>query len=100
MFTDAPPRNQNRAEYLKSDRIKTLALPHNSALPNVAKDLEAAMKVDNIRNVRKTYMQGQLLKHRVTLITRRTIMPSGLPLLSLKEFPDHRWSVWFLGRRT
>ena len=54
MFTDAPPRNQNRAEYLKSDRIKTLALPHNSALPNVAKDLEAAMKADNIRDVRKT----------------------------------------------
>src|SRR5438067_63857 len=54
MFTDAPPEDWNRAEYLKSDRIKTLDLPQNSALPNIAKDLEAAMKADNIRDVRKT----------------------------------------------
>ena len=54
MVTDAPPGDRKRAEYLKSDRIKSLDLPQNSVLPNIAKDLEAAMKADNIRDVRKT----------------------------------------------
>jgi hypothetical protein len=53
MFTDAPPRNWNRAEYLKSDSIKTLDLPENSALLKIARVLEGAMRVDDIREVRK-----------------------------------------------
>jgi len=36
MLTDTPPRNRNRAEYLKSDRIKVLNLPSNS----LARDCE------------------------------------------------------------
>jgi hypothetical protein len=54
MLTDVPPRSRNKAEYLQSDRIKTLDLPENSALPTVAENLEAAMKADNIREVRNT----------------------------------------------
>jgi len=53
MITDVPPRNRSKAEYLKSDSIKTLDLPENSALPTVARNLEAAMKADNIRDVRR-----------------------------------------------
>jgi len=44
MFTDAPPGTRNRAEYLTSDRIKTLNLPSTSVLPEIAKRLESAMK--------------------------------------------------------
>ena len=52
MLTDVPSRNRNRAEYLTSDRLSTLDLPHNSALPDIAKRLESAMKSDRIRDVR------------------------------------------------
>jgi hypothetical protein len=37
---------------LKSDRIKTLGLPRNGALTDIARRLESAMKSDKIRDVR------------------------------------------------
>ena len=51
MLTDAPPR-QNRAGFLESERIKTLDLPRNIALTEIAQHLESAMKADKIRDVR------------------------------------------------
>jgi hypothetical protein len=42
MFTDAPPRKY-RAQFLESDRIKTLNLPPNGDLQGIAKRLESAM---------------------------------------------------------
>src|SRR6266496_756980 len=51
VLTDSPPR-KNRAGFLESDRIKSVELPSNSALPDTAKRLERAMKADNIRDVR------------------------------------------------
>ena len=51
MLTDAPPRNA-RADYLKSDQIKTLDLPTTSRIPEIAKRLQTAMNEDNIRDVR------------------------------------------------
>jgi hypothetical protein len=51
MLTDAPPR-RGRAEYSKSDEIKTLDLPHDSALPDIAKCLEAAMLAHRVPDVR------------------------------------------------
>ena len=48
MFTDAPPRKSS----LESDRIKTLDLPQNGRLPEIAQRLESAMKSDKIRDVR------------------------------------------------
>lgn len=51
MLTDAPPR-KNRAQFLESDRIKTLHLPRNGELTHIAQRLESAMKSDNIRDVR------------------------------------------------
>jgi hypothetical protein len=51
VLTDAPPR-KNRAECLKNDRIKTLGLPRNGALTDIAQHLESAMKSDKIRDVR------------------------------------------------
>jgi hypothetical protein len=51
MFTDAPPRKY-RSSFLESDRIKTLDLPSNTDLQEVARRLESAMKSDNIRDVR------------------------------------------------
>ena len=52
MFTDAPPRKANRAGFIESDRIKTLDLPQNGVLTEIAQRLESAMKSDNIRVVR------------------------------------------------
>jgi len=52
MFTDAPPRKANRAGFLESDGIKTLDLPQNGELREVAQRLESAMKSDQIRDVR------------------------------------------------
>lgn len=51
MLTDAHPR-KHRAGFLESDRIKTLDLPLNGDLPEIAKRLESAMKSDRIRDVR------------------------------------------------
>jgi len=51
MLTDAPPR-KHRAEFSESDRIKTLDLPRNGALTEIAQRLESAMKSDKIRDVR------------------------------------------------
>jgi len=52
MLTDAPPRNLDRAEYLKSDRIATLHLPSHSTLPEIATGLESAMKTGATAQVR------------------------------------------------
>jgi hypothetical protein len=54
MLTDALPRNRNQAEFLKSDRTKTLDLPQNGALPDIAQRLESAMKASAAPDVRKT----------------------------------------------
>lgn len=51
MLTDAPPR-KNRSGFLENDRIKTLDLPRNRALTEIAQRLEAAVKSENIRDVR------------------------------------------------
>ena len=51
MLTDVPPRKY-RDQFLESDRIKTLDLPRNGALTEVAHRLESAMKPDNIQDVR------------------------------------------------
>jgi hypothetical protein len=51
MLTDSPPR-KNRAGFLESDRIKSLDLPLNGDLLDIAKRLESAMKVDKTRDVR------------------------------------------------
>jgi hypothetical protein len=52
MFTDAPPRKANRAGFNESDRIRTLDLPRDGHLQEIAQRLESAMKTDNIRDVR------------------------------------------------
>jgi hypothetical protein len=52
MLTDAPPRKANRAGFLESDRIKTLDLPSDGHLQEIAVRLESAMKSDKIRDVR------------------------------------------------
>ena len=52
MLTDAPPR-KNRAEFHESDRIKTLDLPQNGALMEIAQRLQSAMQAERIPDVRK-----------------------------------------------
>jgi hypothetical protein len=54
MFTDSPPRDSHRAGFLKSDELKTLALPDNGSLPSIAKSIEAAMKTGKTADVRVT----------------------------------------------
>lgn len=51
MLTDAPPR-KNGAGFLKSDRIRSLDVPTNSHLPDIAKRIESVMKADKIPDVR------------------------------------------------
>jgi hypothetical protein len=51
MLTDAPPQ-ENRTEFLESDQIKSLDLPPNENLCDIAKRLEVAMKADQIPAVR------------------------------------------------
>src|SRR5215472_8881149 len=52
MLTDTPPR-KNRSGFLESDRMKTLDLPPNGDLQELAKRLECAMQSDLISDVRK-----------------------------------------------
>lgn len=52
MLTDAPPCKANRGQFLESDRLKTLDLPRDGAVTEIAQHLESAMKSDNIRDVR------------------------------------------------
>ncbi len=53
MFTDSPP-GKNRTEFFESDRVKTLDLPPEGKLVDIAKRLESAMKADTILEVRST----------------------------------------------
>ena len=46
MLTDAPPRKANRAQFLDSDRLKTLDLPKDGRLPSITKRIEEAMKAE------------------------------------------------------
>src|ERR1035441_333313 len=51
MLTDAPSR-KSRAGFLQSDGIKSLDVPSNRDLQEIAQRLESAMKSDDIRDVR------------------------------------------------
>jgi hypothetical protein len=51
MLTDSPPR-KNRAGFLESDRIKSLALPTTLGLQDIAKRLESTMKGGAIPDAR------------------------------------------------
>jgi hypothetical protein len=52
-ITDAPPRKANRAEFLESERIRTLDLPQDGRLLEVAKSIESAMKAGTTAGVRR-----------------------------------------------
>ncbi len=52
MLTDAVPR-KDRAEYLKSDRIKNLDLPSDRRLQEITTRIETAMKVGGMPEVRR-----------------------------------------------
>lgn len=52
MLTDAPPRNENRAGFLESDRIKTLDLPPDGRLLTISKSIESAMQTGKTADVR------------------------------------------------
>ena len=57
MFTDAPPRKANRAGFLESDRMGTLALPQDDRLTSIAKSMESAMKNAPSADVRRLCAQ-------------------------------------------
>jgi hypothetical protein len=44
MFTDAPPRQANRAQFLESDRVRNLELPQNANFTRMAHAIELAME--------------------------------------------------------
>jgi hypothetical protein len=43
MLTDSPPRKANRAEFLESDRIRTLGLPQDGRLLAIVQSIESAL---------------------------------------------------------
>jgi hypothetical protein len=47
MLTDSPQRKANRAEFLESERIKTLNLQQDGRLLGIAKSLESAIDMPN-----------------------------------------------------
>src|SRR6516162_5112286 len=51
MLTDAPPR-KNRAEFLESDRVRSLDVPQDGCLPKIANSIEGAMKAGKTADVR------------------------------------------------
>jgi hypothetical protein len=51
MLTDAPPRKAS-AQFLESDRIKTLDLPQDGQLLSIADSIESAMDAERISDVR------------------------------------------------
>ena len=53
MLTDSPPRKANCAEFLESDRIKTLDRPQDGCLLGCAKSIESAMKVGTNVDLRR-----------------------------------------------
>ena len=53
MLTDAPPHKANRAQFLDSDRLKTLDLPKDARLSSITKHIEEAMKADKGADVRR-----------------------------------------------
>src|SRR5262249_37188894 len=52
MLTDARAR-KNRAEFLQSDRLKSLDVPQNVTLLEIAKRLDSAMKSERIADIRR-----------------------------------------------
>jgi hypothetical protein len=52
MLTDSPPR-KNLAGFHESDRIKTLDLPRNGDLLEIAKHLQWAMKANGVPDMRR-----------------------------------------------
>jgi len=52
MLTDTPPRKVNRADFLESDRIRTLDLPQDADLLATSRFIESAMRDGNGVDVR------------------------------------------------
>src|SRR5580704_2605624 len=53
MLTDPPPRERNRELFVRSDRLKTLALPEDGRLPRIAGAIESAMQAEALADVRR-----------------------------------------------
>jgi hypothetical protein len=53
MLTDAPPRKKNRELFVRSDQLKTLALPGDGRLPRIAGTIESAMTAEAIAGVHR-----------------------------------------------
>ena len=64
MVTDAP-RQKNRSGFLESDGVKTLDLPPNADLQEIAQRVESAMKSDKIRDVRSACIEFLAVKEAI-----------------------------------
>src|SRR5215471_13801749 len=53
MLTDSPPRNPNLNLFVNSDRLKSIPLPHDERLVEMAGTIAAAMKTEDTNNVRQ-----------------------------------------------
>lgn len=96
MLTEAPPRNCNRVEYLKSDSIKTLDLPAHSVLPEIAKRLESAMKAGLTAEVRKACAEFL-----ATASEFYKVPPCGIRVLAARPLRvRERWTTELFGDYT
>jgi hypothetical protein len=53
MLTDSPPRKTNLRFFVDSDRLKTISLPGDGRFAKIAGAVEAAMKTENMKDVRQ-----------------------------------------------
>jgi hypothetical protein len=54
VLTDAPPRRKNLRRFLDSDRQRTIDLPQDTRLPQIATAIESAMTEGTSNDVRRT----------------------------------------------
>jgi hypothetical protein len=52
MLTETPPRKKNRTLFVQSDQMKSLEVPQDARLPQIAAQIELAMKSGSMVDVR------------------------------------------------
>jgi hypothetical protein len=93
MYTDHPPQDKDRADYLESDRINTLDLPQDARLlPEIAKHIEAAMQTGNTTEVRVAC--GEFLSHASIFYHVPTC---GIRVLAARPLKGREWVTELFG---
>ena len=93
MLTDAPPRNNTRAEYLKSDQIKTLDMPRDPTLREITTQIESAMKSERMPEVRRVCQEFLSVASDLYKVPRCTVRVLAARPLRVRE----NWTTELFG---